>query len=114
MLMNERYKRLIDFIITFFRYLGYLSELVLLLVLLIVLGGVAISFLEGIKLGDAIYFSFITGMSIGYGDIHPATPGGKIVSIAIGIIGMLAVGISVAIGNRALADTVSRYEKTRS
>ena len=80
--------------------------------LLIVLGGCAIARVEGIKLGNAIYFAFITGLSIGYGDIHPDTSLGKIVSVAIGLIGILFVGLTVAIATRALRDTIEHSKKT--
>ena len=63
---------------------------------------------EDIPLGDAIYFAFITGLSIGYGDISPATAGGQLISILIGLFGMLFVGITVAIATRALADVTRR------
>jgi voltage-gated potassium channel len=72
----------------------------------ILLGGVAISWLEKIPLGDAIYFACITGLSIGYGDITPQTAWGRIVSVAIGLVGMVLVGIVVAIATHALADVV--------
>lgn len=80
------------------------------LLALIVLGGVAISRLENIPLGDAIYFAFITGLSIGYGDITPETVMGRLISVVIGLIGMLFVGITVAIATRALADVAQQLE----
>jgi ABC-type uncharacterized transport system permease subunit len=33
--------------------------------------GLLIGFLEGWSVGDAVYFTFITGLNIGYGDIVP-------------------------------------------
>jgi hypothetical protein len=74
------------------------------LLLLIVLGGVTISQMEDIKLGEAIYFAFITGLSIGYGDITPETAFGRLISVLIGLVGMLFVGLTVVIAARALAD----------
>ena len=57
-----------------------------------------------IPLGQGIYFAFITGLSIGYGDISPKTGWGCVVSVGIGMIGMIFVGMTVAIATRALAD----------
>jgi hypothetical protein len=93
-------------------YALHIRELIASLLLLIVLGGFVISQLEGIKLGDAIYFAFITGLTIGFGDIAPETTLGKIVSVAIGIVGMLFTGLTVAIATRAMADTAKRYPRT--
>ncbi|MDH3717518.1 MAG: potassium channel family protein [Planctomycetota bacterium] len=98
----------------FVRYASYVREVIVSLLVLLVLGGFAISKLEGIKLSDAIYFAFITGLSIGYGDISPQTAWGRVVSVAIGLVGMVFVGLSVAIATRALADTVRRHVKDQN
>ena len=105
--MINRFRLFREFIQTLARYALHVRELIVSLVLLILLGGFAISKLEEIKLGDAIYFALITAFSIGYGDITPQTTLGKIVSVAIGMVGMLFVGITVAIATRALADTAN-------
>jgi hypothetical protein len=90
----------------------YLREAIVSLLLLIVLGGCAIAKLEGVKLGDEIYIDSITGLSIGYGDIAPKTELGRAVSVAIGLVGMLFVGLTVAVATRALRDTVEHSRKT--
>jgi Ion channel len=33
--------------------------------------GLLIGFVEGWSVGEAVYFSFVTGLTIGYGDIVP-------------------------------------------
>ena len=72
------------------------------------LGGVVIAKIEAISLGDGIYFAFITGLTIGYGDIVPATTWGRILSVAVGLIGTLFAGLIVAIASRALHDTIEQ------
>ena len=104
--MHKRLTEFSRFIRVFVRYALYVRESLVSLLVLLFLGGFAISILEGIRLGDAIYFAFITGLSIGYGDIAPQTAWGRVVSIAIGLLGTLFVGLSVAVATRALADTV--------
>ena len=53
-------------------------------------------FIEDLSWLDALYFSFITLLTIGYGDITPATGLGKIVTIVYSIagLGILAALIS--------------------
>ena len=69
---------------------------------LVVLAAWAISWVEKLPFGEALYFSFITGLTIGYGDISPATPAGRVISILIGLVGILFTGIVVAIAVKAL------------
>jgi voltage-gated potassium channel len=110
--MFKRLEASTKFARTFVKYTMKVRATIVSLLLLIVLGGCAIARVEGIKLGNAIYFAFITGLSIGYGDIHPETSLGKIVSVAIGLIGILFVGLTVAIATRALRDTIEHSKKT--
>ena len=104
--MSDRSVRIIEFNRRFLRYAMHLRELLALNLLLMALGGVVIAKLESISLGDGIYFAFITGLTIGYGDIAPATTWGRILSVAVGLIGTLFAGLTVAIASRALHDTV--------
>ena len=106
--MWKRRDLFFEFVQTLFRYTLRIREVMFSLLGLIVSGGFAISRLEDIRLGDAIYFAFITGLSIGYGDITPKTAAGQVVSVAIGFVGMLFVGLTVAIATRALADTTKQ------
>jgi voltage-gated potassium channel len=97
-----------EFVRAFAHSALHVREVIVSLLVLIVGGGFTISLLEDIALGDAIYFAFITGLSIGYGDISPETAVGKVVSVAIGLVGMVFVGLTVAIATRALAKTAER------
>ena len=64
--------------------------------LLLASGMVLFHFIEDLGWLDALYFSFITLATIGYGDIAPTTELGKIVTIlyAIAGLGVLAALIS--------------------
>ncbi len=108
--MRKRIEAFQEFYHCFWRYLARLREILVVLIVLMMMGGLVISFAEDLPLSDSIYFSFITGLTIGYGDIYPETAIGRIVSVLIGLIGMVFTGLTVAIATRALAD-VTRNEQ---
>ena len=68
---------------------------------------------EDQTLGNAIYFTLITGMTVGYGDITPVTPISKAASVAIAIVGVITSGIYVAIATRAVAISIRGQRLTR-
>lgn len=109
--LNNRLPLFAEFLRAWVRYTSYVREIIGTLFLILLLGSVLIWSYEDISFGDAIYFTFITGLSVGYGDITPETTMGKIVSVCIGMIGVFIVGLSVAIGARALADTAKRHHE---
>jgi len=88
------------------------------LVLVVVLFCAAIiSRVEGVPFGDSLYFTLITGLTIGYGDITPTTTVGRVLSILVGVIGVIFVGLVVAITTRALhltaQDELAEKEKKK-
>lgn len=103
--MSNHTKHFVIFASYFLKYFLFVHRVLIALLLMIVLGGVAIAYLEGLPFGDSIYFAFITGLTIGYGDIQPVTAWGRVVSIVIGIVGLIFTGMTIAIATRALAST---------
>ena len=61
--------------------------------------------LEGLSRFDSIYWAFITGLTVGYGDIRPTRKATKALSIVITLVGFIFTGLIVAIavqsGNEA-------------
>lgn len=54
----------------------------------LLLGTVGFALTERLSLLDALYFTIVTVGTVGYGDIHPATPAGKALAIAVIVMGV--------------------------
>ena len=54
----------------------------------IMVGATSISIIDGMSFGDAVWWSFVTTTTVGYGDIAPATLGGRLVATCLMIIGI--------------------------
>ena len=77
-------------------------------ILVIELGlGLLIGLLEGWTIGEAVYFSFVTGLTIGYGDIVPRQALTRALAIGIGFCGILLTGLVAAIAVYALRATLT-------
>ena len=64
--------------------------------------GLLTGFVEGWPLGDAVYFTFITGLTIGYGDLVPRQTLTRTLAIGIGFFGLFATGLIAAIAVHAM------------
>jgi voltage-gated potassium channel len=90
----------------FFHALWKIQGIVYGLVAWLVLNAVAITYFEKIPFADALYFTLITGLTIGYGDIAPVTIGGRVIAVLTGLLGILITGLIVAIAVYALKETM--------
>jgi len=68
--------------------------------------GIVIGLLEGWLLHQSIYFSFITGLTIGYGDLVPKSPLTRSIAVLIGLCGLLLTALVAAVAVRALTATL--------
>ena len=64
-------------------------------------------FVEGWSLGDMIYFTFITGLTIGYGDLVPRQTLTRALAIGIGFSGLFVTGLIAAIAVHALRSALT-------
>jgi hypothetical protein len=71
------------------------------LVIQVVLG-LLIGFVEGWSVGEAIYFTFVTGLTIGYGDIVPRQALARALAIGVGVSGVFLTGLIAGIAVYAL------------
>ena len=73
------------------------------LLAMIVVLGLAAGLIEGWSVSDSIYFAFISGLTIGYGDLAPQTLVTRALAIVIGICGVLLTGMVAAVAVKALS-----------
>ena len=91
----------INFVTTFSLGIFYAGPVLIFLILLISLLGQRIGKREGWNKVDALYYSFITATTVGYGDFHPKTTVSKFYAIAIAFLGLILTGIVVALAVKA-------------
>jgi hypothetical protein len=70
--------------------------------------GVLVGYFEGWRMSDAAYFTFVTGLTIGYGDLVPSHLATRLITVVIGFSGILLTGLVAAVGVRALQEATSR------
>ena len=72
------------------------------LLALIVGLGLVVGVLEGWSMHESIYFAFVSGLTIGYGDLAPKSLLTRALAILIGVCGVLLTALVAAIAVRAL------------
>jgi CBS domain containing-hemolysin-like protein len=68
----------------------------------IVVLGLAVGWIEGWPAKDSLYFAFVTGLTIGYGDLAPKEFAARVLAIIIGGCGILLTGLVAAGAVKAL------------
>ena len=101
----------VRFISHFLQISRHLRGVYVALLTLILVGAVAIAAAEKISIGEAVYFSFITGLTVGYGDIAPHTTVGRIVGVLLGFVGILFTGLVIAVEVKAVREAWSETQK---
>jgi hypothetical protein len=69
--------------------------------------GLLTGFVEGWSVGDAVYFTFITGLTIGYGDIVPHQALARALAIVIGVSGLFLTGLIAGIAVYAMREALN-------
>jgi voltage-gated potassium channel len=94
------------FIQHFFHALWKIQGIIYGLIAWLMVNAAAIAYFEKMSFGDALYFTFVTGLTIGYGDITPVTLAGRVVAILTGLVGILITGLIAAVAVHALRATM--------
>ncbi|MGV6826966.1 MAG: potassium channel family protein [bacterium] len=99
----------LTFINVFVTGLWLIAPVMFLLGLIIVVLGQIAGYLEGWSRFNAFYWSLVTAMTVGYGDIRPSHPASKLFSLMIAFCGLVMAGISVAIAIQAVTHAFEEH-----
>ena len=64
--------------------------------------GLIVGLREGWSVQESIYFAFVSGLTIGYGDLAPKELLSRVLSVCIGALGILVTALLAAIAVKAL------------
>jgi voltage-gated potassium channel Kch len=102
-----------EFTLTFIRIfivdLYLAAPLVLFFCLLIIVLGQIVGHIEGWSRFDAAYWSFITALTVGYGDIRPFKRISKELAIVIALTGIMFTGVLVALTVHSAAKAFEKH-----
>ncbi|WP_244489792.1 MULTISPECIES: potassium channel family protein [unclassified Rhizobium] len=75
-------------------------------ILVIIIGsGIVVGYIEDWRIDESLYFTFVTGLTIGYGDFVPKHLVTRLLSLLIGFSGIVLTGLVAAVAVRALNAT---------
>ncbi len=80
----------------FFWGLYLMSPLLVVLALVIMALGQVVGRMEGWSWFDALYWTFITALTVGYGDIRPVRRRARTLTVLIAWMGLMLTGVFVA------------------
>lgn len=99
----------IGFTIQFIKQMGPLllefGPLISTMIALISVLAIIIGRQEKWSLTDSLYYGFITGSTVGYGDFRPTTKKSKLLAVFIAMLGLILTGIIVALAVEAASQT---------
>ena len=72
--------------------------------------GLLVGFMEGWSVGDAVYFTFVTGLTIGYGDLVPRQAVARALTIGIGLSGLFLTGLIAGIAVYATRIAINDHD----
>ncbi|MET4634686.1 potassium channel family protein [Kaistia defluvii] len=67
--------------------------------------GIVAGRIEGWRLDESLYFTFVTGLTIGYGDLSPKHLSARLLAVGIGVFGIVLTGLVAAVSVQALRAT---------
>ena len=64
--------------------------------------GLIVGLREGWSVQESIYFAFVSGLTIGYGDLAPKLLLSRVLAVLIGVCGVLVTALLAAVAVKAL------------
>jgi hypothetical protein len=101
------------FLFAMLRQLRLLWPILSAVLLIMAATGTVIGRIEGWRLSDSFYFTFVTGLTIGYGDLTPKHLVGRLLALGIGLAGIVLTGLIAAISVQALATAAKAMQRSR-
>lgn len=98
---NSHVRFSIDFLRAFSVLLRNLLPIWGAIAVLITLAGFLLAELEGLSTADGLYFAWVTGTTVGYGDISPTTGVSQFVAVVVAVLGILLTGLTVSMALEA-------------
>lgn len=86
-----------------------MAPILFLMSLIIITLGLIVGRIESWNRFDALYWAFITALTVGYGDIKPLKRSSRVLAVILGTFGIMLTGILVAITVEASTDTFKIY-----
>jgi Ion channel len=75
-------------------------------ILAVIVGsGIIVGRIENWRIDEALYFTFVTGLTIGFGDYTPKHLSSRLLALVIGLAGIVLTGLVVAVAVQALNAT---------
>jgi voltage-gated potassium channel len=65
------------------------------------------------RLSDAVWWSFVTLTTVGYGDVYPVTLGGRLIAIVTMVVGIGIFGTFISLIGSSFLTTMREEEATR-
>jgi hypothetical protein len=93
------------FFTALFRQLGIVWPILSGILLVMIGAGLLIGYIEEWRVGDALYFTFVTGLTIGYGDFVPRHMISRLLAVGVGFTGVVLTGLVAAVIVQALRET---------
>ena len=105
-----RFREFLVFSREFIRLVSQVRGVLMTLVLLIAGGGWLLGRWESLPFWEGQYLAFVTALTIGYGDVTPSEPLSRLLCIALGIVGMVWIGLVVGSASVALRRTIEEEQ----